>query len=84
MIGHSTYYPPFSSTRSAPSDPWMTVPEIAVEARVSRMTVYRAIEFGHLESQRFGRSIRVRTTWFLAWQNNGALTMRTDEPRVEQ
>jgi excisionase family DNA binding protein len=48
-------------------DPFLTVEEIAVLARVSKMTVYRAIHTGELDGVRFGRSFRIRTSAYDKW-----------------
>lgn len=77
MIGYSTYHPPFSSTAAgqvAAADPWMTVTEVAAELRVSKMTIYRAADGGHLHAIRAGRSIRIRRSWFEEWVRGGAQT----------
>lgn len=39
---------------------YLTVPEIAAELRVSKMTVYRLVNDRELPSIRIGRSVRVR------------------------
>ena len=38
---------------------YMTVEEVAARLRVSKMTVYRAVERGDMDAIRVGRSIRV-------------------------
>lgn len=38
----------------------LTVPQIAQELAVSRMTVYRLVHDGELPALRIGRSIRIR------------------------
>jgi excisionase family DNA binding protein len=40
----------------------LTVAEIAASMRVSKMTVYRLMQSGEIESIRFGRSYRVSKT----------------------
>lgn len=40
----------------------MTVPEVALILRVSKMTVYRLVRSEELESIKVGRSYRVRTS----------------------
>ena len=40
----------------------LTVAEIAANMRVSKMTVYRLMQSGEIESIRFGRSYRVPKT----------------------
>lgn len=40
----------------------LTVGEVARSLRVSRMTIYRLVEDGHLESVRIGRVIRIPET----------------------
>jgi excisionase family DNA binding protein len=42
-----------------PEGDYLTVPEIAADLRVSKMTVYRLVHDGDLEAIRVGRSIRV-------------------------
>lgn len=42
-----------------PGQFYMTVPEVADELRVSRMTVYRRIHDGELKAVRIGRGLRV-------------------------
>lgn len=44
---------------AAAASNFLTVAEIALSMRVSKMTVYRLIQSGALESIRFGRSYRV-------------------------
>lgn len=39
---------------------WLTVRELAKALRLSRMSVYRAVEAGEIEHYRFGRQIRIR------------------------
>lgn len=46
---------------------FLTVPEIAATMRVSKMTVYRLIHEGELESIRVGRSFRVPEESFRAY-----------------
>ncbi|RJT75132.1 DNA-binding protein [Arthrobacter cheniae] len=46
---------------SIPTD-LLTVAEIAASMRVSKMTVYRLMRSGAMESIRFGRSYRVSET----------------------
>jgi excisionase family DNA binding protein len=41
---------------------FMTVPEVALILRVSKMTVYRLVRSEELESIKVGRSYRVRTS----------------------
>ncbi|WP_196884579.1 helix-turn-helix domain-containing protein [Arthrobacter sp. CAN_A214] len=43
-------------------EPFYTVSEVALMMRVSRMTVYRLVQSGALDSIRFGRSYRVPKT----------------------
>jgi excisionase family DNA binding protein len=50
-------------------DPFLTVEEIAAVTRVSKMTVYRAIHNGDLDSSRIGRSFRVRESAYRKWLN---------------
>lgn len=38
---------------------WLTVGEIAIELRLSKMTVYRLVTTGELPATRVGRSFRV-------------------------
>jgi excisionase family DNA binding protein len=54
------------------NDPYLTVTEIAERMRCSKMTVYRLIHSGDLESIRFGRNgvIRVQDSVFRAWLKN--------------
>ena len=42
------------------AEKFLTVPEIADELRVSKMTVYRLVNDRELPSVRIGRSVRVR------------------------
>lgn len=44
------------------AEKYLTVPEIAAELRVSKMTVYRLVNDRELPSIRIGRSVRVRRT----------------------
>jgi excisionase family DNA binding protein len=67
-----------SRRRAKANDPWLTVPEIADQLGVSRMTIYRAVNGDYLRSVRIGRSFRVRTTWFEAWIEDGARTSEAD------
>lgn len=48
-------------------DPFLTVAEIAAYMRVSKMTVYRLVHSGELESHRIGRSFRVRQSVLIAF-----------------
>jgi excisionase family DNA binding protein len=41
------------------ADPVWTVEEIAARFRISKMSVYRLVHSGELESRRFNRSIRI-------------------------
>jgi excisionase family DNA binding protein len=41
-------------------DHWLTVAEIAAAYRVSKMTIYRAINDGELPAIRWGRMFRVK------------------------
>lgn len=61
----SEYQPVRPSHR--PPESWLTVPEIAVLLRVSRMTVYRRIETGELPAHRIGRALRIREKDFDAY-----------------
>lgn len=45
----------------------LTVKEIAEELRVSKMTIYRAIEVGQLEAIKIGRAFRVKRASYEAW-----------------
>jgi excisionase family DNA binding protein len=47
-----------TQSSSVPTD-LLTVAEIATSMRVSKMTVYRLVQSGAVESIRFGRSYRV-------------------------
>lgn len=38
---------------------YLTVDEVALELRVSRMTIYRLVESGAITSHRFGRLLRI-------------------------
>lgn len=59
---------PDPHTAAAPS-PWLTVPEAAARARVSRRTIYDACRRGQLRHARVGgrRDIRLRAEWVDAW-----------------
>jgi excisionase family DNA binding protein len=46
---------------------FLTVAEIATLTRLSKMTIYRIIKSGELESIRFGRSFRVRESAVTAY-----------------
>jgi putative molybdopterin biosynthesis protein len=39
---------------------WLTIPEVALRLRVSRMTVYRLTKTGVLPAYRVGRQLRVK------------------------
>jgi excisionase family DNA binding protein len=56
------------------ADPFMSVSEIAASARLSVMTVYRAIHTGELESARFRRAFRVRKSAFQRWTDGKGAT----------
>lgn len=43
-----------------PQPEWLTIPEVALRLRVSRMTAYRIAERGELTTYRVGRQLRVR------------------------
>lgn len=43
-----------------PQPEWLTIPEVALRLRVSRMTIYRLHERGELTTYRVGRQLRVR------------------------
>lgn len=58
----------------------LTVEEVAAVLRVSKMTVYRKVHSGELESVHFGRSFRV-PAW--AVQRYLAAAEGPDEPRKE-
>ncbi len=71
----SQYIPRLPNHR--PGSSWLTVPEVAAELRVSRMTVYRLIHDGDLPAIRVGRNIRVpenaldtyvRGAWNNVWE----------------
>lgn len=38
---------------------WITVDEVAIRLRVSRMTVYRLVRDGTLPAHRIGRALRI-------------------------
>lgn len=46
-------------------DPFLTVAEIAILTRVSKMTVHRAVHMGDLEATQIGRSFRIRESAYL-------------------
>jgi excisionase family DNA binding protein len=53
-------------------DPYLTVAEIAERMRCCKMTVYRLVHSGDLESVQFGKRgmFRVRESVFRAWIKN--------------
>lgn len=53
------------------ADRYLTVPEIAVELRVSKMTIYRLVHDGTLPSVRVGRSFRVKQSDLDAYLKRG-------------
>lgn len=52
---------------------FLTVGEIAQIARVSKMTVYREVHAGRLESVRIGRSFRIPEESVRRWLSGGGL-----------
>lgn len=48
------------TAESTEADPFLTVAEIAVMMRVSKMTVYRLVHEQRIETVRIGRAFRVR------------------------
>lgn len=53
------------------ADPFLTVAEIAEMTRLSKQTVYRAVQCRGLEASRLRRSIRVRTSVVRSWIRAG-------------
>ncbi|HET6481232.1 MAG TPA: helix-turn-helix domain-containing protein [Actinoplanes sp.] len=53
---------------------WLTVDEIAATLRVSNMTVHRLIDAGALPAYQFGRSVRIRSADFAAYQESCRMT----------
>jgi excisionase family DNA binding protein len=49
-----------NNTEIEQEDPFMTVVEIAAMLRVSKMTVYRLLNDGHITCTRIGRAYRSR------------------------
>jgi excisionase family DNA binding protein len=49
----------------------MTVAEVATGLRVSKMTIYRLIQAGQLETIRVGRAFRVKTASYAAFKAGG-------------
>jgi excisionase family DNA binding protein len=49
-----------TARNTVPAENFWTVAETAALLRLSKMTVYRLVHGGQLESLRFGRSIRIR------------------------
>lgn len=50
---------------------FLTVPEVAKILRVSKMTVYRMVHHGELDSIRVGRSFRVKSAGLDAYIASG-------------
>jgi putative molybdopterin biosynthesis protein len=46
---------------------WLTIPEVALRLRVSRMTVYRLTKAGTIPAYRVGRQLRVKIVDFDAY-----------------
>jgi excisionase family DNA binding protein len=57
--------PSILPTPSAPELVWLTVPEAAARARVSRRIIYAEVRAGRLRAARVGgrRSLRFRPAW---------------------
>jgi excisionase family DNA binding protein len=54
-----------------PRETWLSVPEVADELRISRMTIYRRIREGVLPATRIGYSLRVRERDLDAYLRDG-------------
>jgi excisionase family DNA binding protein len=50
----------------------MTVTEVSEGLRVSKMTIYRLIDQGHLGAIRVGRTFRVHRAAYEAFRENGS------------
>ena len=53
-------------------DPFLTVAEIAILTRVSKMTIYRAVHLGDLEAAKIGRFLRIRESAYSQWLKESA------------
>lgn len=59
-----------TQSSAVPTD-FLTIAEIAASMRVSKMTVYRLVQSGAVESVRFGRSYRVSAAAVQRYLTNG-------------
>ena len=57
---------------------WLTVDEIARSLRMSKMTVFRLIDAEALPAYQFGRSVRIRSADFAAYQESCRMAARSD------
>lgn len=55
-----------------PDEPLLTITEVAVALRVSKMTIYRLVHSGELQAMRIGRSIRVPASTLREYLENAA------------
>lgn len=46
---------------------WLTIPEIALRLRISKMTAYRLVHTGDIPAHRIGRSFRIAEVDFDAY-----------------
>ncbi len=54
-------------------EPLLTVAEVALELRVSSMTVYRLIKRGELDAIRVGKNYRIRLADLLSYVQAGSV-----------
>jgi len=57
---------------------WLTTVEVGKALRVSNMTVHRLIDVGALPAYQFGRSVRIRSADFAAYQESCRMAARSD------
>ena len=57
---------------------WLTVAEVALKIRQSKMTVYRLIKVGELRAHRFGRGYRVAEDDFRTYVRKSMQTVNPE------